>query len=463
MPDAYLPLPIDTRIVPTPQEEMALPQGYTLTPGTVIYLLEPIPLLETLGHAQWLFANDQNRDLLQDATVSSPFAYDPLNPRVYEVLFPILDELLGIFDPRYFHIGHDEVRSVHPFPASEAGLAAGFGELFLQNTLELHEFLAARGVRTMLWQDELLSPEVQPLLERFPKNLIVTSWNYIPAGIYPDLTTLQRAGFEVLGTSWHDSDNIAAYARFAYDAGAAGMVQSRWTGYFANGEVLHGSFEQLYAHLSAGNAFWNVAAPALDDAPERFRTLWLGAEGSRQRAGTLLDLAPYGNMPLTDGFLGLEPGYSLASMLGAPRFTGARFLLGTGIALQGAHRRAQAYPQTVTLPLGLKAGSLAFLQTVGWSAPAGSEVGRYLVHYTDGTAAEIPLVYGQNIAAWTGVSTSSINLLQGWSGRTTNGLPVAVNTFFWTNPRPDLAIQTVELVSDGGLANPVVLGVTVLE
>ena len=426
------------------------------------YLLEPIPLLETLGHAQWLFANGQNRDLL-DPNVSTPFAYDPLNPRVYEVLFPILDELVDVFNPRWLHIGHDEVRSGHDFPASGAGLEVGFGRLFLQDTLRLHDFLASRGVKTMLWQDELLSPEVRPLLEKFPKDLTVTSWNYIPAGTYPDLTAVQQAGFEVLGTSWQDPDNIAAYARFAHRAGAAGMVQARWTGYFAASEVLHGSFEQLYAYLNAADAFWNVDAPTLEDAPERFRTRWLGTENVRQRSGTLVDLAPYGNLALSAGFLGLEPGYSLAAILATERFAGARFSLGTAVALRSTHRRAQTYPQAVDIELDIRAGSLAFLHTTGWSAPTGSQVGRYLVHYADGSAADIPLVYGENIAAWTETSVSSINLLQGWSGRTSNGLTVAVNTFFWTNPRPDLAIASVEIVSGGGLANPVLLGLTVLE
>ncbi len=427
------------------------------------YLLEPIPLLETLGHAQWLFANGQNRDLLQDSTVSNPFAYDPLNPRVYEVLFPVLEELITLFNPRYLHVGHDEVRSGHPFPASEAGLALGFGQLFLQDTVKLHDFLAARGVKTMLWQDELLSPEVRPLLEQFPKGLVVTSWNYVPAGTYPDLTEVQKAGVEVLGTSWQDPNNITAYARFAHDAGAAGMVQARWTGYFAASEVLHGSFEQLYAYLSAANAFWNVDAPALENAPERFRTLWLGTDNTRQRAGTLVDLKPYGNLALSDGFLGLEPGYSLANMLKADRFAGARFSLNAGVALRGTHRRAGAYPQAVDIDVGLRAGSLAFLHTTGWSAPTGTEVGRYVVHYADGSTAEIPLVYGENIAAWTETSLSSINLLQGWSGRTANGLPVAVNAFFWTNPRPDVTIKSVGMVSGGDLANPVLLGLTGLE
>ena len=426
------------------------------------YLLEPIPLLETLGHAQWLFANGHNRDLLQDPTVSTPFAYDPLNPRTYDVLFPILDELIDLFKPRWLHIGHDEVRSGHPFPASEAGLELGFGNLFLQDTLHLHDFLASRGVKTMLWQDELLSIEVRPLLEQFPK-LTVTSWNYIPAGTYPDLTALQEAGFEVLGTSWQDPDNITAYARFAYDAGAAGMVQARWTGYFASSEVPHGSFEQLYAYLSAANAFWNVAAPVLADAPERFRTLWLGTDNTRQRAGTLVALAPYGNLDLSAGFLGLEPGYSLEFMLETERFAGARFSLGTGVALRGTHRRAQAYPRAVDIAVGSRAGSLAFLHTTGWSAPAGSEVGRYVVHYADGGTEAIPLVYGENIAAWTETLVSSINLLQGWSGRTPNGLPVAVNAFFWTNPRPDVVVESIEFISNGLLANPVLLGLTGLE
>jgi hypothetical protein len=426
-------------------------------------LLEPIPLLETLGHSSWLFGRGQNRDLLQDPTVPNPWVYDPLNPRTYQVLFPIFDELIALFKPKYIHIGHDEVRGIHPFPSSPQGLQLGFGQLFLMDTQRLHEYLTSKNVEVMMWQDELLSAEVRALLDQFPKDLIVTSWNYYPASDYAELTTLQQAGFRVLGASWKDPDNIEAYARNTAEKQALGMIQTRWTGYFGNAEVIHGQYEQLYAYLIAANQFWNVEAERLRDPAIRFRLLHLGTEDTRQRAGTPIDLSTYGNVDLAQGFVGLNSDYQLTDILTPQRFSGVTFLVNKAIALQGTHRRTQSYPLSANVPLNKMAGSLSFLHTTPWSAPAGTEIGAHIAHYSDGTQERIPLVYGTNITTWTDTDVSSINLLQGWRGTTANGLPVSSSLFFWTNPKPATVIERLEFVSNGLLASPVLLGLTVLE
>jgi hexosaminidase len=426
-------------------------------------LIEPIPLLETLGHTEWLFANNQNRDLLQDPTVPKPWVYDPLNTRTYQVLFPILDELVDIFEPRYVHVGHDEVRNVHPFPASPAGLQLGFGQLFLQDTQKLHSYLQTKNIRTIIWQDELLSAEVKPLLGQFPKDLIVTSWNYYPAADYADITTLQQAGFDAVGSSWKDPDNILAYAADGKAKNAFGMLQTRWTGYFGNAEVIHGQYDQIYSYLVAANQFWNTDADVLEDAAIRFRLLWLGLDDTRQRAGTPIDIGSYGNVDLSQGFIGLDDGYRLENILEPQRFSGTLFSVNKAIALQGTHRRAEAYPQAVEIALNANAGSLAFLHTTPWSSSSGTEIGAYIVHYDDSTTERIPLIYGTNISTWTDTNVSSINLLQGWSGETANSLSVAINTFFWTNPKPNSVIERLEFVSNGGLASPVLFGLTILE
>jgi hexosaminidase len=425
--------------------------------------IEPIPLLETLGHTEWLFQNNQNRDLLQDPGVPKPWVYDPLNPRTYQVLFPILDELIDIFQPRFIHVGHDEVRNVHPFPASPAGLQLGFGQLFLQDTQKLHGYLQTKNIRTMIWQDELLSAEVKPLLGQFPKDLVVTSWNYYPAADYEDITVLQQAGFDAVGSSWKDADNIIAYAKDGKEKNTFGMLQTRWTGYFGNAEVIHGQYDQIYSYLIAANQFWNVDAGVLEDAAIRFRLLWLGLDDTRQRAGTPIDIGTYGNVDLSQGFVGLDEGYTLNGVLKPQRYSGTTFILNKAVALKGTHRRTETYPQAVDIALNNTAGSLAFLHATPWSASAGIEIGAYVIHFDDGTTERIPLIYGTNISTWTDTAVSSINLLQGWSGETQNGLPVAVNAFFWTNPKPNNVIDRLEFLSSNMLASPVLLGLTLLE
>ena len=426
-------------------------------------LMEPIPLLETLGHTQWMFTNNQNRDLLQDPTVNTPFAYDPLNPRTYEVLLPIIDELIEVFNPAYFHIGHDEVRNVIPFPASDAGKAVGFAELFIQDTLKLHAHLAAQGVRTLMWQDVLLSAEITPHLNRLPQDLMITSWNYIPAQRYEDVLTLQNAGFDVLGASWYNPDNISSYARFAADTQTPGMIQTRWTGYAGNASATSSQYQQMYAYLTAANAFWNPDAPTLNNPAVRFRQAWQDAPTQTNTAGYTLNLSPYANQPLTQGIYGLESDYALSELLTQERLAGVRFALGDGVALRGTHRRSVDYPEQVRFVINQGASRVVFAHTTGWSVPAATNVMTYIITYADGTQEHVPVQYAQDINTWTTTEITDMNLLQAWQGVTPNGLPAAVSLMIWNNPRPDTLISSITAQSASTLASPVVLGVTLLE
>ncbi|MDZ7705181.1 MAG: beta-N-acetylhexosaminidase [Trueperaceae bacterium] len=430
--------------------------------------LEPIPLLETLGHVEWMFVNGQNRDLLPDPDVGTTFAYDPLNPRVYDALFPILGELIDIFEPRYLHIGHDEVRNVIPFPGNEAGRAVGFPRLFLDDTLRLYDYLADRGVTTMIWHDVLTSDDVRPLWPQFPKDMVVTMWRYVPAASYPPLRELQRAGFEVWGSSWYDPDNITALARDTVRTGNEGMIQTRWTGYFGNTSFLAGQYPQAYAYLTAANAFWNADAPPLTDAPARFRRLWQGTTDQTVRSGVLVDLSPYGTTRLDGqgerGWLGLSDGYAPVALADPElRLSGFRFDTGDAVSLRGSHRRVANDPERVTIPINRTVMTFAALHATSWSAPTNTEVGRYVVHYTDGSQRDIPLSYGTNISAWTELEVRSIGLEQPWRGTTPNGLDATAYLLTWDNPQPEVAVESIELVSHNTLANPVLFGLTLLD
>ncbi len=456
------------------------------------YGLEVIPLLETFGHVEWLFQNGQNNDLLLDPNAQSRFAYNPLEPRTYEVLLPIVDEVLELFNPRYFHIGHDEVRNVVPFPASNVS----FADAFIADTRRLHAHLAAAGVRTMMWHDVLLAPDVQPRLGEFPNDIIVTSWNYNPAASYPTIDTLSDAGFAVLGASWYDPDNIRSYAQYTaqrrqnndnVQGTVQGMVLTRWTGYFGNSSLLAGQYPQAYAYLHAAQHFWQPSAPALGDAPARFRQAWfrqawLGQADSAPRAGYLVNLTPVANRHLSaqqGDWLGRGADFDMAALLDESSddssdggsessservIAGVRFQLGAVIGLQGQHRRVQEDPERVNLEVNTAARQIAFLHTTGWAVPeTGEEIGRYVVHYQDGSSSPIPLFYGVNISAWTELEVIAMNLQQVWRGETATGLPVSADLLMWTNPFPERPISHIALTSQGTMANPLILGVTVLE
>lgn len=436
-----------------------------------INLLQPIPLLETLGHVQWMFNNNQHRDLLADPTVGEAFAYDPLNPNVYELLFPVINEVIELFEPKIFHIGHDEVRNVIPFPGNEAQRQVGFARLFLDDTLTLYNHLAKQNIQTMMWHDILLSDEIVPILDEFPKDIMVASWNYEPATTYPSLEHLQTAGFQALGATWAKPENITSYAKFTKEKQASGMIQTRWSGYFGNSSLLLGQYNQAYAYLNAANIFWNTTAKSLKNFPQYFRDLWLVERPMQQHSGTLIDLSPYATRTIDAlqseeiayGWLGRGESYDLSGLLAKESLSGFKFLLNKAISLKGSHRRVNNDPEEITVPLNLKASSLVFLHTTGWSVDTGTEIGSYLIHFVDGSTSAIPLRYGQNISAWTDNEVISIELNKVWQGKTRNDLDVSVDLLIWDNPKADIEILGLELQSNANIANPILLGLTVMD
>ncbi|ACO45909.1 beta-N-acetylhexosaminidase [Deinococcus deserti] len=431
--------------------------------------LEVIPLLETLGHAGWMFHGGRNRDLVQDPDSQQPYAYDTLNPQTYDrVVFPVLSEMIEVFGPKVIHIGHDEVRNRDRFPARANGKAAGFEKLFVDDTVKIHGFLKARGVGTMMWHDAAFSDSVIATLPaRLPKDIQVAYWNYTADANTGMLDRIKALGFPVLGASWYEESNPEDMARAAARSGAAGMIQTRWSGYFGNPSVWDGMAEQGVALVRAGASFWNPAAAPLKDPVSAYRALYQ-PQRFGQAPGALVNLSPLVTRKLTDadgkGWIGKGAETDLSRLpTGNVMLGGYRFDVSGAVMLRGDRAAARQLPEKVTAELGRKADALVFLHTTGWPAPTNREpIGRYEIKYTDGTTQSVPLEYGRHLRAWTDTLPSSMITAPAWSGQTQNGLDVNVTLLEWPNPKPDLTIQSVTLISAGKGANPTLLGLTLI-
>ena len=115
------------------------------------YGFEPIPLLESFGHDEWLFANGKNLDLAMDPKV--PYALDPRKPRTKELMNQLWDEVIKLLQPETVHFGLDEVDMLG-FPADTATKTA----LWKTQLATLGGIAKSHGVNMMLWGDELLGP-----------------------------------------------------------------------------------------------------------------------------------------------------------------------------------------------------------------------------------------------------------------------------------------------------------------
>lgn len=466
------------------------------------YGMEPIPLIETLGHTQWLFYGGQNKDLMQDPDSKDPFAYDTLNERTYQVLLPILSEIVETFNPKFVHIGHDEVRNRDRFPAQDNGIAVGFEKLFVDDTVRLYSHLKSLNVGTMIWHDIALADAYrEKILPALPKDIIMTNWHYETNSDYPSLRLAREAGFQVIGASWFATGNPEAMARAVQRENVLGALQTRWTGYFGNSSLFDGQAQQGIAYLSAGDAFWNPSAtqPPAPDASKpsdplngssvpltrgtvvaagpvplelaaRYRDAYQPGPFKAQ-PGSLVDLSGLVTRKLADSdetqWIQKGSSIDLSSFpTGLQRLGAYQFNISGAIMLKGARPAASELPASLTLEIGSKVSGIAFLHTCGWSSTISTprtKIGAYTITYDDNTNITIPLEYGRNITAWTDLVARSVIQDPVWRGKTKEDLEVGINVLPWKNPNPGKVVKQIQLVSDGLLSNPTLIGLTLLE
>src|SRR5262249_51628509 len=114
---------------------------------------------------------------------------------------------------------------------------------------------------------------------------------------------------------------------------------------------------------------------------------------------TFVDLQPLANDRLDDGPGGY--GNDLAEVpRGVQRLANSYFKIGSKmIPLRGEHE--PGLPEKIQgTKVGARCAKLHILHATQWGEPIGTEVGTYVLNYSDGTVARIPIVYGENVCNW---------------------------------------------------------------
>ncbi len=114
--------------------------------------MEVIPEVPLLSHSDYLLL--AHKEFAENEEDPCPDAYCPSNEEVYKLVFDVLDEVLDVFQPKIVHIGHDEYLSICLCEKCKDKSAA---DLFAGDIIRIHDYLAERNVRTMMWGDKLLA------------------------------------------------------------------------------------------------------------------------------------------------------------------------------------------------------------------------------------------------------------------------------------------------------------------
>lgn len=447
------------------------------------------PLVQGLGHMEWLFGRPQNRAFAEDGEM--PYALNVTNPAALAYLGRIMAEADDLFGAPAFHVGLDEVTMRGRFPHRSRGKT--FADLFLAGARHWHDFFAKRGKPIWMWADMLLyGPEVAPsfgtaptsadaarLRRELPKDIVLVDWQYSPRAAYPSLKVLRDAGFPLVAATWYDPDGIQKFSRAAADVGALGALQTTWAGYESSAAVLDtDQRKQFTAMVLAADYFWNGGAgpPPADlpyDAGEVFTRAYAAspsAEDTRTRAGWLVDLAAVANRPRADwlGYNG-EAGLAAALPSNDSRLgDGVRYQTGEGVLLLAGKLNPPSadFPAERVIALGdLPASEVRLLVAASHRAEKGTRIGAVMLTTAGGKAVTVDLVYGENITA-----ADDLSVLPGvplvWRGRFDGGpsAPAAgLRSVAVSSPAPGDPVRSVTLSSANTEAAPALFALTALK
>lgn len=142
--------------------------------------MEPIPLFQTIGHAEYVLKHPAFAHLKE--LPDKIDQYCPRNPDVMPFLHRWIEEYLDLFGPiRFFHIGADEAYEIGACPQCRSyAREHSISQLYIDHVNRVIEPLLHKGITPALWADMVLHyPEALDLLSR---DFILFDWIY---SVYP--------------------------------------------------------------------------------------------------------------------------------------------------------------------------------------------------------------------------------------------------------------------------------------
>ncbi len=109
-----------------------------------------IPEVPTLSHCDYIVR--AHRELNERKEDTYPDTYCPSDPRTYELVFDILDEVAEVFKPEYINIGHDEC---YTLGKCEKCKGKDPVDLYVGDIIKINDYLKSKNIRTIMWGEKL--------------------------------------------------------------------------------------------------------------------------------------------------------------------------------------------------------------------------------------------------------------------------------------------------------------------
>ncbi len=197
-----------------------------------------IPQINCLGHQSWSKTTlsllktypefDETPGQYPNNTNIYCRSWCPQNPKVNQVVFALVDELVNAFEANAFHAGMDEVfiiASEH-CPRCKGGDPA---KLFAKAVNDFHHHIVQeRKWEMFLWADRLLDARTMGYgewesakngtagaVDLIPKDIVLCDWHYELRTNYPSVPFLVEKGFRVWPAGWKSLPAARALSEFS--------------------------------------------------------------------------------------------------------------------------------------------------------------------------------------------------------------------------------------------------------
>ena len=163
--------------------------------------------------------------------------WDPMNPKINEIVFSLIGELIDGFKADGVHVGMDEIFLLGD-EKSPSTKGMDPAELYAKVVNELYDFIGKeKKVEMLMWADRFIDSKVHtygdweasanrtaPAIDMVSKEIIMCDWHYEPLKTYKmesysSIGMFLEKGFRVLPTSWNDIEVTKALINnsLAYD------------------------------------------------------------------------------------------------------------------------------------------------------------------------------------------------------------------------------------------------------
>jgi hypothetical protein len=206
----------------------------------------------------------------------------------------------------------------------------------------------------------------------------------------------------------------------------------------------------------------------------------VAAPAAKDKGFYPIDIQKQANKDLSGTFAGGDETNVLKDFpTGEKTLADVQFVIGKKLVVLGSTAQKTEPAKVEGIPVGRLANKLHFLHANGYGGGPNTEgsalyvkdgttIGAYVVHFEDGTTAEIAIVYGEHTRDWFFIEGEAepSKAKVAWTGEnkfaTDRGAKIRVYRMTWENPKPDKKIATIDVTGrkEETVGAPFVIAVT---